>query len=135
MPATPGTTIDFRTMLHAIHMGQDLANASTYAVIGSEGDTGNWAEVVFPSMPGGVRNCFVCHGADNDSWKVPPDRDYPTGQSPKVHEWASSCGGCHAEEDATAHMAVMTAPDGAESCGVCHGPGEDQSVELMHKPH
>ena len=133
VPATPGTTIDFRTMLHKIHMGKDLADASTYAVIGSEGNIANWAQVVFPPMPGGVRNCFVCHGADNDSWKLPADRDYPTGQSPTVHEWASVCGACHADEATTAHIAANTAPNGAESCHVCHGPGEEESVELVHK--
>ena len=52
-----------------------------------------------------------------------------------VHEWASVCGACHATEDTTAHIAVMTAPNGAESCGVCHGPGKESSVEVMHKPH
>ncbi len=134
VPATTGTTIDFRTMLHAIHMGKDLATASTYEVVGSEGNTANWAQVVFPSMPGGVRNCFVCHGEDDDGWKEPQDRDYPTGQSPTVHEWASACGGCHTGDAETAHMDANTAPNGAESCAVCHGQGEAVSVELAHKP-
>jgi len=134
VPATPGTSIDFRTMVHKIHMGQDLADASTYAVIGSEGNIANWAQVVFPPMPGGVRNCFVCHGVDNDSWKLPADRDYPTGQSPTVHEWASACGSCHADDATTAHIAANTAPDGGESCAVCHGLDKEFSVEVMHKP-
>ncbi|HEX5010713.1 MAG TPA: hypothetical protein VFY71_09945 [Planctomycetota bacterium] len=135
VPATPGTTIDFRTMLHKIHMGKDLADASTYAVIGSDGETGNWANVIFPPMPGGVRNCFVCHGADSVAWKEPPDRDYPTGQSPTVHEWASACASCHADDATAAHIAANTAPNGAESCAVCHGQGKEFAVELMHKPH
>jgi OmcA/MtrC family decaheme c-type cytochrome len=132
--ATTGTTIDFRTMLHKIHMGEDLANASSYAVVGFGGASSNYADVIFPPMPGGVRNCFICHGADSDSWKEPQDRDYPTGQSPTVHEWASSCGACHVEDDAVAHIGAMTAPDGAESCGVCHGQDAEFSVEVMHKP-
>jgi hypothetical protein len=103
-------------------------------VVGDDGTASNWADVVYPPMPGGVRNCFVCHGEDSDSWKLPQDRDYPTGQSPTVHEWASACGACHATGAATAHIAANTAPDGAESCEVCHGLGEEFSVELVHKP-
>jgi hypothetical protein len=122
-------------MLHKIHMGKDLADASTYAVIGSEGETWNWAQVVFPPMPGGVRNCFVCHGADSVAWQEPPDRDYPTGQSPTVHEWASACASCHADAATTAHIDANTAPNGAESCAVCHGQGKEFSVALMHKAH
>jgi hypothetical protein len=33
-PATTGTTVNFRTMLHKIHMGKDLANASSYSIVG-----------------------------------------------------------------------------------------------------
>jgi OmcA/MtrC family decaheme c-type cytochrome len=134
VPATTGTTIDFRNMLHKVHMGQDVADASSYAVVGSDGNPANWAGVVFPSMPGGVLNCFTCHGDDNQNWKVPADRDYPTGQTPTVHEWASACASCHAAEGVTAHIDANTAPNGAEACIVCHGPGKEEAVDVVHKP-
>jgi len=121
-------------MLHKIHMGEELANASQYFVAGNQGASSNYAEVVFPTMPGGVRNCFMCHGAETEGWQEPGNRDYPTGQTPTVHEWASTCGACHAEDDAVAHIDAMTAPSGAESCALCHGIDKEFSVEVMHKP-
>ena len=33
-PATPGNTINFRTMLHKVHMGANLDKAATYEVVG-----------------------------------------------------------------------------------------------------
>src|SRR5262249_26218942 len=58
-PATPGLTINFRTMLHKIHIGARLANASSYQVVGfgagaypNNYSVASYGEVVFPSMPG-----------------------------------------------------------------------------------
>jgi hypothetical protein len=34
-----------------------------------------------------------------------------------------------------AHIDAQTAPDGAESCGVCHGDGKEWDVQSMHKTY
>ncbi|HTE06547.1 MAG TPA: hypothetical protein VK824_10145, partial [Planctomycetota bacterium] len=105
---TTGVTIDFRTMLHKIHRGEELANASTYTVVGNGGASSQYAEVVFPAQPGGTLNCTKCHGADSIAWKEPADRDYPGGQTPTVHEWASVCSSCHDDDVTQAHIDAQT---------------------------
>lgn len=137
-PPTTGVTIDFRTMLHKIHMGSDLANASTYEVVGFGPAPDNYAvstfeDVVFPSMPGGVMNCAKCHGAGSDSWIEPKDRTHPTDQVLPTRVWRSVCNACHDSDAATAHIDVQTAASGVESCEVCHGVDAEFSVELAHK--
>src|SRR6185436_4809109 len=72
-PDTTGVTIAFRTMLHKIHMGEDLTFASTYQVAGFGGAASSYEEVVFPAMPGGVKRCAKCHGDDSEAWKLPND--------------------------------------------------------------
>ena len=139
-PDTTGTTVSFRTMLHKIHMGEHLANASTYDIVGfgsgsypNNFTVANYAEVVFPSLPGGPANCVKCHG--NDAWHEPKPRAHPTEQETAIGRWAAVCGSCHDTTDAQAHIAVQTDPLGNESCGVCHGPGKDKAVELVHKSY
>ncbi|MBL8861124.1 MAG: hypothetical protein JNK02_03850 [Planctomycetes bacterium] len=141
-PATDGVTINFRTMLHKIHMGKDLANASSYTVVGfGSGAFPNnftphtYGEVSFPAMPGGVSNCTICHGAGNTSWLQPSNRNHPTDQGSPVLRWTAVCAACHDTTDALAHIEVQTSSSGAESCGVCHGPGKDYSVERVHKTY
>lgn len=141
-PATEGVTINFRTMLHKIHMGKDLANASSYTVVGfgSAAFPNNftphgYGEIAFPAMPGGVSNCTICHGAENTSWLEPSDRNHPTEQGSPVLRWTAVCAACHDSTDAVAHIAVQTTNGGAESCGVCHGVGKDWSVERVHKTY
>ncbi len=141
-PATTGVTINFRTMLHKIHMGEELANAATYQVVGygagaypNNFGVSTFADVVFPALPGGVRNCTKCHGATNDAWKQPVERDHPTQQGTPVARWAMVCGACHDGTDAQAHIQVQTTGGGAESCGVCHGTGGEWSVERVHKAY
>jgi OmcA/MtrC family decaheme c-type cytochrome len=139
-PPTQGATVSFRTMLHKIHMGAELSNASTYELIGhgsgaypNNFGVVNYGHVAFPSFPGGTANCVKCH--DNDAWHEPKPRAHPTEQGTAIGRWTAVCGACHDSTDAQAHIAVQTDPSGNESCGVCHGPDEDLSVELVHKTY
>jgi len=139
-PETPGVTVGFRTMLHKIHMGEELANAATYDVVGfgsgaypDNFSVSNFAEILFPALPGSVRQCVKCHG--NDAWHQPAPRAHPTDQDVPIRRWAAVCGSCHDTTDAQAHISVQTDTLGNESCGVCHAPGEDEAVERVHKPY
>jgi hypothetical protein len=132
-PPTPGVTVNFRDMLHRLHMGADLDKASTYTVAGFGGVANTYEHVRFPAQPDGTRDCASCHGTDNDAWKLPADRDYPTLQVAPVREWRAACNSCHDSDTATDHIELNT-PGGVESCEECHGPGEDHAVELVHRP-
>jgi hypothetical protein len=136
-PATTGTTVSFRTMLHKLHMGEDLAFGATYDVVGlgsgaypNNFAVTNFGEVAFPALPGGTANCVKCHG--NDAWHEPAPRAHPTAQGAPVRRWSAVCGACHDATDAQAHINVQTDPSGNESCGVCHGPGSDEDVVRVH---
>lgn len=138
-PATTGLTIKFSTMLHKIHMGEELAHASSYDVVGfgsaaypNNFGISNYGEVVFPDFPEGVRDCAKCHGASNTAWHEPSDRNHPTDQTNPVLAWRAVCGACHDADDAQAHINVMTS-GGVESCDVCHGDFKPWNVSLMHK--
>jgi OmcA/MtrC family decaheme c-type cytochrome len=139
-PPTTGLTIKFSTMLHKIHMGEELANAANYAVVGfgsgsypNNFGVSHFDEVVFPALPDGVSDCAKCHGSSNTAWHEPSMRAHPTAQGEPVLHWAVVCGACHDSPDAQAHIEVQTSPTGAESCGVCHGEGGEWDVERMHK--
>ncbi len=120
----PGNVpIEFRQMLHKIHMGSALPDVATYPMA---------TEGAFPAMPGGPEQCVKCHG--NTSWHAPAARVAATADAP-VRTWTVSCGSCHSSDAALAHIAVQTSMAGYESCDVCHGSGRDWSVEVMHKVH
>jgi len=139
-PATTGVQVSFREMVHKIHMGEDLTNASSYTVVGfgSGGPPNNFSthgygEVVFPALPGAARNCEKCHG-DSSAWQSPSDRNHPTEQVLPVRSWAIECGACHDSSAAASHIGLQTWM-GIESCNTCHGPGKSVSVEKMHKAY
>ena len=121
-PTTQSVPIEFRQMLHKIHLGEDLANAATYPFA---------TEGTFPAMPGGVRQCVRCHG--NDAWKQPSERVHPSATVP-VRVWGDVCGACHDGSSAQAHIAANTAGTGYEACAVCHAPDRDFPVEKVHLP-
>ncbi|TDJ67940.1 MAG: hypothetical protein E2O39_13925, partial [Planctomycetota bacterium] len=137
-PETEGVTIDFREMLHRIHMGEELTNASSYVVVGfglgypNNFSEHTYGEVVFPAMPSGTQACTTCHGANNTAWLAPGDRDHPTEQGQPVHAWRIVCGACHDSAAANAHYDIQTTASGVEACSVCHGPGAEFSVEAEH---
>jgi len=127
---TTGLTIAFRTMLHKIHLGEELTNAATYVVIGNAGSRNMYDEVVFPAWPGGVRECSKCHG--NTAWHEPQGRTHPLGQTFPTRVWRAVCGACHDGATAQAHIDSNTSPSGAEGCAVCHGAGREWEVPKVH---
>ncbi len=136
-PDTSGITIDFRSMLHKIHMGEELANAETYTLVGfgasaypNNYTSHTYSEVGFPAMPGGTKQCTSCHG-DSNSWKAPIEREHP-GQTAAPRVWYSACTSCHDSDAAAAHADVNTS-GGTESCAVCHGEDREFSVEVSHR--
>ncbi len=135
-PATTGVTIDFRTLLHKIHRGRELANASSYTVVGfgaapypDNYSPLTFSEIGFPVMPDGVKSCETCHGTST-AWKEPSPRTHPDQASP-TRAWFAACNSCHDSSAAEAHAIVQTA-SGVESCAVCHGPGRAYDVEWAH---
>ena len=126
---TPGVAIEFRQMLHKIHRGEELANAATYTVVGNGGNPSQYGEVVFPAMPGGVKQCVRCHG--NDAWKEPKPRVNAFATFP-TRVWSVVCGSCHDDTTAQAHIASNVSGTGYEACEVCHGPGKVVDVAKVH---
>jgi hypothetical protein len=132
-------TVSFRTMLHKIHMGEELTNATSYVIAGF-GSTAypdnftahTYEHIVFPAAPGAVKQCSKCHGDSNDAWVEPTERTHPTDQVTQIRAWRSVCGACHDSNAAVAHIDGQTAPNGGEACAICHGPGKDWEVEKMH---
>jgi hypothetical protein len=141
-PATTGTTINFRTMLHKIHAGEGLTNAATYTVVGfgsgaypANFSANTYADVVFPAEADGVANCTKCHGDSNTAWQEPAARDHPTNQVLPVRTWRAACATCHDSSPAIAHIDSNTAPSGAEACAVCHGTNGLEDVQRVHKTY
>jgi hypothetical protein len=140
-PATEGTPIEFRHMLHKIHMGGDLSAPEDFLVIGygPGGYPDNWRphtyeHVVFPTFVGGVKECNVCHGDSNSAWIEPADRSHPTSGAP-ARSWRNACTSCHDAAYVEAHADVNTSMSGVESCAVCHDATGDYDVELMHRSY
>jgi len=139
-PETVGTVVSFRTLLHQIHHGPRLDDPASVVVVG-EGDApypdnfeaNTYETVRFPVQPGATSDCAKCHGADNSAWRVPPALDHPLEQELPSRPWRIVCGACHDSPLALGHMASETSPSGVESCAVCHGEGDDLSVERVHR--
>jgi len=146
-------TVEFKTMIHAIHAGEERTNG--YVAYGFGGFSHDYSEVVFP---GNLANCESCHR---------PGTYYPVGASAlaatidvgldidspfddlNITPNSAACWGCHDRPEAVAHMtqfggafdAVQT-PEGTlisqsmgtviETCDVCHGPGRSSDVGELH---
>jgi OmcA/MtrC family decaheme c-type cytochrome len=126
----PPQTIDFRTMIHKIHTGENLE--SEYIVYGFGGSKNDFSDVLFP---GDRRDCVKCHV--NGSEQIPLPAGLLPVQNPrgfmKVEgPIAAACLGCHTAQDASAHASLMTSSTLGESCTVCHQEGADFSINKVH---
>ena len=145
-----GNTVDFKVMIHKIHVGGELATiknaaelagksvweltdaerADFYAIWGYRNAKHTWWEVEFPAV---IENCTKCHQevvsgtlANVDSWKQTPSR--------------AACGSCHDDVDfvvGTNHPGGGNFTDDSE-CSYCHkadtaGPfGDPPSITDAH---
>jgi OmcA/MtrC family decaheme c-type cytochrome len=139
-PQTSAATTSFRTLLHQIHRGSQMAQASSFELVtsGSAAYPDNYglhdyADYLFPALPGRTLNCAKCHGATNEAWKQPVDRDHPTEQGAPVLAWRAVCGACHDKDSDRAHYLTQTSSSGLEACATCHGPLTQLAVEVVHK--
>ncbi len=113
-----GNTVDFKVMIHKIHMGENLPSVQAgtpYQIIGFQQSVNDYSTVVFPQD---IRNCDTCHGAANAS--TPP----PT-QSANWYTYPNraACQSCHDDANfATGanHPGGVQVDDSA--CATCHQP-------------
>ncbi|MDT8387846.1 MAG: OmcA/MtrC family decaheme c-type cytochrome [Thiogranum sp.] len=129
--ANTANTVDFKVMVHKIHMGEDLpsvAAGGSYQIYGFRNSIHDYSDVVLPQD---IRNCTTCHdGSDPET----PDAD----------NWTTTvnmqaCGSCHDTVDFSIDGSVDPAghsggivTDNTE-CITCHAAGRVAgSVEAAH---
>jgi OmcA/MtrC family decaheme c-type cytochrome len=125
----PAQTIDFRTMVHKIHTGEELGGS--YAIFGFGGNKTEFNEVLYP---GDRRNCSTCHVDGSEQLPMRenllPVND-PRGRIKSVQPTTAACTACHTSVQAASHALVNTSVLG-ESCAACHGPNAEFSVSRVH---
>jgi OmcA/MtrC family decaheme c-type cytochrome len=84
---TGGLTVDFKSLIHKIHRGEDLPSTvagGDFGIVGYSGSLDSFKDVVFPQD---IRNCTKCHdGADANT---------PQGDNWETHPSITACGSCH----------------------------------------
>lgn len=124
----PPQSIDLKFMIHRIHRGEGLTRDFTVFGFGRRPISFN--EVLYP---GALRLCTRCHV--DQTYQVPSQGVVATTAPREFYSPippnSSACLGCHDTVDAAAHTFVNTSQFG-ESCGTCHGPQGEFSVDRMH---
>lgn len=153
-------SVDFRVMIHKIHAGEELSQPyvlganPTPTTANPAGTPTNFGEVRYPRSRA---ECTACHlpgtyglpasqgraqsilqeltctetpGADTDSYCTSPF--WNVTQTYRLSPETSVCTSCHDQPYVAVHAMINTAPNGAEACATCHGPGADHDVAKVH---
>jgi len=107
-----GNTVDFKVMVHKIHMGADLPSVQAggkYVIIGFNQSVNDYSTVVFPSD---VRNCTICHtptAKQAMNYVTKPTR--------------ATCGSCHDDVNFASGVNHAGGPQPDDNlCAQCHIP-------------
>lgn len=112
--AQSGQTVDYRVMVHKIHMGSDLPS-EPYVLWGFRNSRKDFSDVAHPQD---VRNCATCHDPENP-------RTPQAGQI-LTHPSIAACGSCHADvnfETGENHIRGENLPVTNDTCTACHSTG------------
>ncbi|MCR9104216.1 MAG: OmcA/MtrC family decaheme c-type cytochrome [Gammaproteobacteria bacterium] len=155
-PPTDGKdeeSIDFKTMVHAIHASAMRENP--LEVVGFRGFTTYRYDEDAVHYPGDLSNCTACHTSDGFTLPLADgvlgttidtgaDRADPADDV-VVTPVAAVCSSCHDGDEAIAHMtsnggnfatrqASIDSGEVVEECSVCHGSGRVSDVSAVHNP-
>jgi len=123
-----GNTVDFKVMIHKIHMGSQLPSVDAgtpYKIIGNQGSVNDYSTVVYPSDP---RRCESCHEQNSPATQA---SRYLTAPS------RTTCGSCHDDVNFATGQNHAGGPQVSDNqCSTCHVPqGElefDASIKGAH---
>jgi OmcA/MtrC family decaheme c-type cytochrome len=123
-------SINFKTMIHKIHTGADLA--TQFTVMGHGNSVNNYNDVGYV---GDRRDCSQCHLPGTNQVPLPAGaasqvapRDYLNPLPPT----AGACLSCHTTQAAAAHAAINISPTLGEACAACHSTTSEASVDKVH---
>ncbi len=113
-----GNTVDFKVMVHKIHMGENLPSVRAgkpYQIIGFGQSVHDFSEVAFPRD---IRSCDTCHknARQGEHYKEEPSR--------------ATCGSCHDDIDFQSgvnHLGGAQPDD--QYCARCHWPEGDREYD------
>ena len=153
-------SIDFKTMIHAIHAGQASKGGfrtTGIVIYGFGGSVNDFSSVVFP---GKLNDCSACHAGTSYQltgiWASPTANGILSNTTStaasttdatdnlRTTPIASVCSSCHDGADVKTHMqdpfngGIFSATQAAinaaapENCNFCHGPGKSIDVQKVH---
>lgn len=125
--AQTGNTIDFKVMIHKIHMGAELPSVQAGGLYGIFGFMNSWADYSDVEFPQDPRNCTTCHRES--------DAATPQASSWRLTVNKASCTSCHDDVNFTTganHGGVAATED---SCTACHGPNSQVANLRADRAH
>jgi len=114
-------TVDFKVMIHKIHMGANLPSVEAgtpYVIYGFNNTAHDYSHLHFPQD---IRNCVNCHVGSATG----ADLDYTLTETSQGDNWSvyasqAACGSCHDDLDFSSHAGGQSDDS---KCASCHSTG------------
>jgi OmcA/MtrC family decaheme c-type cytochrome len=135
-----GNSIDFKILIHKIHMGSSLPSVQAgkpYQLIGFNNAVNDFSTVVFPALD--ARNCQMCHetGAPPQGGTWPPGAQSADTTPPVQGNWwlthpsRAACGACHDDVNFATGQNHANLPQVSDNlCTSCHFPQGDLPFDI-----